>query len=730
MQPVSITSLKRPNSEAGLPLISVGSGTPSASKQIKASVELPDEISPPVEIWLRILKYIRTTPPVPCESLKEVEKVWSMKELWQVAQVSRAARIAVFDILKKPQRFDAFISQIRPNFFSFILSDYLNQALLSNGEFFKLLKGCSPSITLRLESSYPTAKTPFEPIILEEEEEEEVKVNIHAFLVERFIGFSQKIQQGSMSIEELDFLLSKLPDLEGDLGVNNLGPKSQPGYVLSNFALYLDFASPKTFSRLIDFLKEKYAEYEYDPIPQLCKEVVRHRSSERRKILFDVLHGHRLNDNKIVEFEKGYFKGPDGINQKCISVEGVLYTQDGILNGEGVLEDASSAQFVGQFQDGKPFEGRGIVRYFNGWELFEGSLQNGKPEGDVRIWAKTGHLNTFTGRYIDGFPCKGVGAVLDPLGRHFYFSPLSAISGDPAPLNESGWLSIQKITFANGDVYTNPSVDSDLQKVGTTGVYQFKDGSTYTGELKDFKPNGHGVLSYPNGDTCEGTFEDGLFKDRGIFTHANGDKYSGEFSNYKLNGQGVIRYANGNIFDGEFKEGQFQRGRVKITHANGEKYIGEFSNNKPNGQGVITYANGDVFDGEFKEGQFQKGQVNFTYFNVLRYNGAFSNGLPNGQGVLKTQLNSMQGEFENGMINGLGVVIFHDGYVEKGFYSKGSKEGIFNISCPFKESYDVEYKQNKQWNGIFRVYQLDGSVFLQKYIDGQEVPMDKDTTRS
>ncbi len=482
------------SASSGFKYREVNNQSSKAVEAPSASETMTDKISPPVEVWLTILKYIRTTPALPCESPKKVERVvWSIKELLQVAQVSSAARKAVFDILKKPRHFAPFVSQIRPDFFSEILWDYLDKALLSKRDFFRLLEGCSPTVTL---ISSSTVKTPFLRI------EEVVDVNIHAFLIKRFIGFSQKIQKDSVTPEELELLLSKLFSLEEALSSNNLGPISVPGYVLSNFDLYLNFASSKTFHLFIDFLIDKYKDYKYDPISQLCKEVVRHSSPERRNELWQVLFSHPFLKSK-----NSRFIGKDGTIRRCINVEGILYTKNGLLSGEGTLKYVRSRQFEGIFKKGKPFDGTGCFFNMLGFETFEGSLKNGKPDGEVKINrsgsdAQSGFLpNQFEGLYENGFPREGRGEVLDLSGRKFHFDEGYGYGRTPN--------SLQKVTFPNGDVCYGPFedfVDSVSQEVRTMGFYKFADGSTYVGELKEFRPHGSGSRVFPNGDSCEIAF--------------------------------------------------------------------------------------------------------------------------------------------------------------------------------------------------------------------------------
>ena len=53
------------------------------------------------------------------------------------------------------------------------------------------------------------------------------------------------------------------------------------------------------------------------------------------------------------------------------------------------------------------------------------------------------------------------------------------------------------------------------------------------------------------------------------------DKYVGEIKNGKPNGQGILTFPNGNKYEGEWKDGK-RHGQGKYTTSSGRKYIGEW----------------------------------------------------------------------------------------------------------------------------------------------------------
>ena len=112
----------------------------------------------------------------------------------------------------------------------------------------------------------------------------------------------------------------------------------------------------------------------------------------------------------------------------------------------------------------------------------------------------------------------------------------------------------------------------------------------YKGEWKNgekWRPNGLGVMTYPDGH-----------------------KYVGEWKNGKYNGQGTSTYPDGRKFVGEFKDGSLN-GQGTYTNPDGGKYVGRWKDDKRNGQGTYTYNNGGKYVGEFKDG---------TPWNLISYN--------------------------------------------------------------------------------------------------------------
>ena len=80
---------------------------------------------------------------------------------------------------------------------------------------------------------------------------------------------------------------------------------------------------------------------------------------------------------------------------------------------------------------------------------------------------------------------------------------------------------------------------------------------TYTGEVKDGKPNGMGVAKYSSGNVLRyvGSFVNGIYSGKGTMFFNDGAFLSGEWKNGKLNGKGSNYNSSGGLYIGEFIQG-------------------------------------------------------------------------------------------------------------------------------------------------------------------------------
>ena len=113
----------------------------------------------------------------------------------------------------------------------------------------------------------------------------------------------------------------------------------------------------------------------------------------------------------------------------------------------------------------------------------------------------------------------------------------------------------------------------------TGPAYQF---TTENGEIKTTSRgySGKAIAQYPNGDTYDGEFMDGIRESRGTYRYASkGEKYDGEWKINKKHGIG------------------------RMTYEKAGEYNGFWENGRRHGEGVFTYTNGDTYSGWWKFGE-------------------------------------------------------------------------------------------------------------------------------
>ena len=69
----------------------------------------------------------------------------------------------------------------------------------------------------------------------------------------------------------------------------------------------------------------------------------------------------------------------------------------------------------------------------------------------------------------------------------------------------------------------------------------------FEGQFEEDEPHGRGVYRYRDGSSYEGELVYGLRHGHGLLTYSNGDVYEGGFENGKRHGQGTERLATGEV---------------------------------------------------------------------------------------------------------------------------------------------------------------------------------------
>lgn len=155
--------------------------------------------------------------------------------------------------------------------------------------------------------------------------------------------------------------------------------------------------------------------------------------------------------------------------------------------------------------------------------------------------------------------------------------------------------------------------------------YLTEEGATYIGQMSSDRPNGIGVLTYPNGVLIEGHVKNGLSEGQVFVKYPNGNSYTGQTRESKLHGDGIYTLADGTFISGIFKNNSPYKGEMKLS--DGSLYRGNFENWKPNGSGDLYTKDGLRLSGTFKEKDFIKGDIYNQSGNIVAHfkNGKISN---------------------------------------------------------------------------------------------------------
>ena len=146
----------------------------------------------------------------------------------------------------------------------------------------------------------------------------------------------------------------------------------------------------------------------------------------------------------------------------------------------------------------------------------------------------------------------------------------------------------------------------------------------YTGQLRNDKREGNGIMYYNNGDSYKGEWKNDKIEGKGIYYFHNCNRYSGDFKAGKREGRGTMYYSIGVRYDGEWKNDE-REGKGVMYYNNGDRYEGEYKNSIREGKGIYYYNNGDSYEGDFKNDQ-REGKGIYYYNNGNREMGNYLKG--------------------------------------------------------------------------------------------------------
>jgi len=149
------------------------------------------------------------------------------------------------------------------------------------------------------------------------------------------------------------------------------------------------------------------------------------------------------------------------------------------------------------------------------------------------------------------------------------------------------------------------------------GLFTYKDGTEYLGEIKAAMWHGQGTILWTNGDKYIGEWNKDKEIGKGVFFKSHNNKWPG---------RGTFIYKDGNnCIGGDKNIKKHALGTIKWK--NGDKYNGPIKDNLPNGKkGSLSFKNGKFYTGELKDGKFHGTGSLFRFKDGQPY-GSFERGL-------------------------------------------------------------------------------------------------------
>lgn len=192
--------------------------------------------------------------------------------------------------------------------------------------------------------------------------------------------------------------------------------------------------------------------------------------------------------------------------------------------------------------------------------------------------------------------------------------------------------------------------------------------------------------------------------------------YTGQCKNDKANGNGILYFHGSVLYDGLWKDGQFMKGTVfGIGPLRGTvTYSGSFKNNVKHGKKVTDFCrNGNFkYKGEYKKGNRDgHGKLYDCETNELLYKGSFKNGLRQGKGIEYFDgIKQYEGGFKNDIYHGKGKEFCANGSYYIGTYKNGKREKIFRVFTHDGRLSRIYRYKDGILNGIGETFHSNGKL--------------------
>uniref|UniRef100_K3X194 Uncharacterized protein n=1 Tax=Globisporangium ultimum (strain ATCC 200006 / CBS 805.95 / DAOM BR144) TaxID=431595 RepID=K3X194_GLOUD len=322
----------------------------------------------------------------------------------------------------------------------------------------------------------------------------------------------------------------------------------------------------------------------------------------------------------------------------------------GRKHGKGTAKTRDGDSYDGFFIDGY-YHGKGTCAYANG-DVYDGNWVHGKWQGHGELRFRDG--SRYVGEFHQGV-YHGFGQFLHGSG-----GKLGSYVGHYVQGKRHG-KGLRVFGSSDKKQYEGEWEEDEPHGVGVVECATYK----LVGQFVRGKECGHGAMSFANGESYEGYFEDGFFSGLGTYVHRDGGKYEGHFVKSKRHGKGRRVFANGGQYDGDWADDKMH-GRGRLTRKSA----------LPTGKGTLVY------EGAFEWGaQTGEAVISFTYTpfdSTTRFEWTDEYEFPLqsefwhcGRGA-----STYHGQVLRGNFHGYGVLRSPDGKVWSGEWMHGKMTGV------------------------------------------------------
>lgn len=209
---------------------------------------------------------------------------------------------------------------------------------------------------------------------------------------------------------------------------------------------------------------------------------------------------------------------------------------------------------------------------------------------------------------------------------------------------------------------------------------------TYTGEIKNGKPNGMGVARYISGKAL---------------------RYVGQFADGMYSGKGTILFSDGTFVTGNWVKGE-QNGKGAYLNASGVLYIGDMKKGNRHGEGTQIYKDNSFVKGSFVNGKIEGRCINVWKEGKIISDVVYANDLRNGNGYQyeATTKKLYEGEWKDDKWVQAAAAPFSSFFTRPAFISEITEKhvliGATLANGQLKDTaYYYDLRKNKRYFGLY-----------------------------